>query len=52
MYSDYEKRRQISVHGVAEVENVGNIKNAFNRHLHFSLIKVSYIYFFNKKKIF
>uniref|UniRef100_A0A0K0FAB3 Alpha-1,4 glucan phosphorylase n=1 Tax=Strongyloides venezuelensis TaxID=75913 RepID=A0A0K0FAB3_STRVS len=39
MYTDHEKRKQISVHGVAEVENVANIKNAFNRHLHFSLIK-------------
>ncbi|CEF63889.1 Glycogen phosphorylase, muscle form [Strongyloides ratti] len=39
MSSDYEKRKQISVHGIAEVENVSNIKNSFNRHLHFSIIK-------------
>uniref|UniRef100_A0A0N4ZYX7 Alpha-1,4 glucan phosphorylase n=1 Tax=Parastrongyloides trichosuri TaxID=131310 RepID=A0A0N4ZYX7_PARTI len=39
MMSDYEKRKQISVHGIAEVENVSNLKNAFNRHLHFSIIK-------------
>uniref|UniRef100_A0A0N4ZWW1 Alpha-1,4 glucan phosphorylase n=2 Tax=Parastrongyloides trichosuri TaxID=131310 RepID=A0A0N4ZWW1_PARTI len=37
--SDHEKRKQISVHGIAQVENVSNIKNSFNRHLHFSVIK-------------
>lgn len=38
--NDIERRKQISVRGIAQVENVANIKKAFNRHLHFSLIKV------------
>uniref|UniRef100_A0AC34F3Y4 Alpha-1,4 glucan phosphorylase n=1 Tax=Panagrolaimus sp. ES5 TaxID=591445 RepID=A0AC34F3Y4_9BILA len=37
--SDIDRRKQISVRGIAQVENVSNIKKAFNRHLHFSLIK-------------
>ena len=43
MMNDLEKRKQISVRGIAQVENVANIKKAFNRHLHFSLIKVSFV---------
>ncbi|KAK0414301.1 hypothetical protein QR680_007257 [Steinernema hermaphroditum] len=39
MLTDHERRKQISVRGIAQVENVSNIKKAFNRHLHFSLIK-------------
>jgi len=39
MLTDHERRKQISVRGIAQVENVANIKKAFNRHLHFSLIK-------------
>ncbi|KAH7730883.1 glycogen phosphorylase [Aphelenchoides avenae] len=39
MASDSDRRKQISVRGIAQVENVANIKKAFNRHLHFSLIK-------------
>ncbi|WKY09178.1 hypothetical protein Q1695_001943 [Nippostrongylus brasiliensis] len=39
MMSDYDRRKQISVRGIAQVENVSNIKKAFNRHLHFSIIK-------------
>lgn len=39
MMSDLDRRKQISVRGIAQVENVANIKKAFNRHLHFSLIK-------------
>lgn len=39
MLSDYDRRKQISVRGIAQVENVSNIKKAFNRHLHFSIIK-------------
>ncbi|CAJ0582594.1 unnamed protein product, partial [Mesorhabditis spiculigera] len=39
MLTDHEKRKQISVRGIAQVENVSNIKKAFNRHLHFSIIK-------------
>uniref|UniRef100_A0AC35GXE7 Glycogen phosphorylase n=1 Tax=Panagrolaimus sp. PS1159 TaxID=55785 RepID=A0AC35GXE7_9BILA len=37
--ADIDRRKQISVRGIAQVENVFNIKKAFNRHLHFSLIK-------------
>ncbi|CAD6191551.1 unnamed protein product [Caenorhabditis auriculariae] len=39
MMSDHDRRKQISVRGIAQVENVSNIKKAFNRHLHFSIIK-------------
>lgn len=39
MLSDHDRRKQISVRGIAQVENVANIKKTFNRHLHFSLIK-------------
>ena len=38
--SDADRRKQISVRGIAQVENVANIKKTFNRHLHFSQIKV------------
>lgn len=37
--SDVEKRKQISVRGIADVENVTTIKKAFNRHLHYTLVK-------------
>lgn len=37
--TDSEKRKQISVRGIAEIENVTNIKNAFNRHVHYTLVK-------------
>ncbi|KAE9550139.1 hypothetical protein FO519_006651 [Halicephalobus sp. NKZ332] len=37
--NDADRRKQISVRGIAQVENVGNIKKTFNRHLHFSQIK-------------
>ena len=37
--SDKEKRKQISVRGIAQVENVTNIKKTFNRHLHYTLAK-------------
>uniref|UniRef100_A0A0N5AZD0 Alpha-1,4 glucan phosphorylase n=1 Tax=Syphacia muris TaxID=451379 RepID=A0A0N5AZD0_9BILA len=39
MLTDHERRKQISVRGIAQVENVANLKKAFNRHLHFSIIK-------------
>ncbi|KAJ1348130.1 hypothetical protein KIN20_003359 [Parelaphostrongylus tenuis] len=39
LMTDYDRRKQISVRGIAQVENVSNIKKAFNRHLHFSIIK-------------
>lgn len=32
-------RKQISVRGIAQVEDVSEIKNGFNRHLHYTLIK-------------
>ena len=37
--SDKNKLKQISVRGIAQVENVSNVKKTFNRHLHFSLVK-------------
>lgn len=37
--SDIEKRRQISVTGIAQVENVLEVKKSFNRHLHYTLVK-------------
>ncbi|OQR73664.1 glycogen phosphorylase isoform 1 [Tropilaelaps mercedesae] len=37
--TDADRRRQISVRGIAQVENVVNVKNAFNRHLHYTLVK-------------
>lgn len=37
--SDQEKRKQISVRGIAGLENVAGIKRDFNRHLHFTLVK-------------
>jgi starch phosphorylase len=43
MASDSDRRKQISVRGIAQVENVANIKKAFNRHLHFTMIKVRMI---------
>jgi starch phosphorylase len=36
---DREKRKQISVRGIALVENVATVKKTFNRHLHFTLVK-------------
>lgn len=47
--TDHERRKQISVRGIAQVENVANMKTTFNRHLHFTLIKVrmSYCSFFS-----
>ncbi|KAL3267100.1 hypothetical protein HHI36_011240 [Cryptolaemus montrouzieri] len=37
--TDNEKRKQISVRGIAEVEDVNAIKKSFNRHLHYTLVK-------------
>ncbi|KAJ1519591.1 hypothetical protein ONE63_004866 [Megalurothrips usitatus] len=37
--TDIEKRKQISVRGIAQVENVTNVKKTFNRHLHYTLVK-------------
>lgn len=37
--SHIERQKQISVRGIAQVEDVTEIKNGFNRHLHFTMIK-------------
>ncbi|NWR95639.1 PYGM protein, partial [Furnarius figulus] len=37
--SDEDRRRQISVRGLAGAENVAELKRNFNRHLHFTLVK-------------
>uniref|UniRef100_A0A8C8HNL5 Alpha-1,4 glucan phosphorylase n=1 Tax=Oncorhynchus tshawytscha TaxID=74940 RepID=A0A8C8HNL5_ONCTS len=37
--SDHEKRKQISVRGIAGLGDVVEIKKSFNRHLHFTLVK-------------
>uniref|UniRef100_A0A7N9AV62 Alpha-1,4 glucan phosphorylase n=1 Tax=Mastacembelus armatus TaxID=205130 RepID=A0A7N9AV62_9TELE len=37
--SDHDRRKQISVRGLAGVENVAELKQTFNRHLHFTLVK-------------
>lgn len=34
-----EKLKQISVRGIAQIEDVNEIKAGFNRHLHYTLIK-------------
>jgi len=37
--SDQDRRKQISVRGIAQVENVSNIKKSFSRHVHYTLVK-------------
>uniref|UniRef100_A0AAV2JBS6 Alpha-1,4 glucan phosphorylase n=1 Tax=Knipowitschia caucasica TaxID=637954 RepID=A0AAV2JBS6_KNICA len=37
--SDHDRKKQISVRGLAGVENVTELKTNFNRHLHFTLVK-------------
>uniref|UniRef100_H2Y4R2 Alpha-1,4 glucan phosphorylase n=1 Tax=Ciona savignyi TaxID=51511 RepID=H2Y4R2_CIOSA len=37
--TDQEKRKQISVRGIASLEGVSDIKKSFNRHLHYTLVK-------------
>ncbi|CAH0559977.1 unnamed protein product [Brassicogethes aeneus] len=37
--SDTERRKQISVRGIAELDDVNEIKKTFNRHLHYTLVK-------------
>uniref|UniRef100_A0A8C2ZX71 Alpha-1,4 glucan phosphorylase n=1 Tax=Cyclopterus lumpus TaxID=8103 RepID=A0A8C2ZX71_CYCLU len=37
--SDHERKKQISVRGLAGVENISALKQDFNRHLHFTLVK-------------
>lgn len=37
--SSHERQKQISVRGIAQIEDVNTIKSGFNRHLHFTMIK-------------
>ncbi|KAL6098590.1 pygm [Pungitius sinensis] len=37
--SDHDRKKQISVRGLAGVENISALKTDFNRHLHFTLVK-------------
>lgn len=37
--SDADRRKQISVRGIAEIGNVTEVKKNFNRHLHYTLVK-------------
>ncbi|KAI3363552.1 hypothetical protein L3Q82_012151 [Scortum barcoo] len=37
--TDQERRKQISVRGIAGLGDVAEIKRSFNRHLHFTLVK-------------
>ncbi|CAG9822990.1 unnamed protein product [Phaedon cochleariae] len=37
--SDIERRKQISVRGIAEIDDVIEIKKTFNRHVHYTLVK-------------
>lgn len=37
--TDLERHKQISIRGIAPVENVATIKKSFNRHLHYTLVK-------------
>jgi hypothetical protein len=37
--SDSERRKQISVRGIAQLDDVNAIKKSFNRHLHYTLVK-------------
>mgnify|MGYP005983929089 FL=1 len=37
--SDSERRKQISVRGIAQLDDVNEIKKTFNRHLHYTLVK-------------
>lgn len=37
--SDVERRKQISVRGIAAIDDVNEIKKTFNRHVHYTLVK-------------
>ncbi|XP_038660657.1 glycogen phosphorylase, brain form [Scyliorhinus canicula] len=37
--TDFDRRKQISVRGIAELGDVVELKKSFNRHLHFTLVK-------------
>ncbi|XP_011885477.1 PREDICTED: glycogen phosphorylase, brain form-like isoform X2 [Cercocebus atys] len=37
--TDSEKRKQISVRGLAGLGDVAEVRKSFNRHLHFTLVK-------------
>lgn len=37
--SDQQKKQQISIRRIAAVEDIASIKEKFNRHLHFTVVK-------------
>jgi len=37
--TDQDRRKQISVKGIALVENVSNVKKSFSRHVHYTVVK-------------
>ena len=37
--TDQDRRKQISVRGIAIVENVSNVKKSFSRHVHYTVVK-------------
>jgi len=37
--TDLDRKKQISVRGIAVVENVSNVKKSFSRHLHYTELK-------------
>lgn len=37
--TDHERRKQISVRGIAQLGNVKSVQTTFNRHLHYTLVK-------------
>lgn len=37
--TDQDRRKQISVRGIALVENVSNVKKSFSRHVHYTVVK-------------
>nr|XP_022901495.1 glycogen phosphorylase [Onthophagus taurus] len=39
VHTDNERRKQISVRGIAELADVNEVKKTFNRHLHYTLVK-------------
>ena len=41
--TDGERRKQISIKGIAAVENVSSIRKNFLHHLHFSLVKDKHV---------
>jgi len=37
--TDQDRRKQITVRGIALVENVSNVKKSFSRHVHYTVVK-------------